>query len=153
MLALTLGVGASRYAVDARSVVEVVPRIALQPVPHASESVAGVLDHGGKVVPVVDLGVLLGSQPCQLHLSTRIVLVHAAAGYRDGLMGMIAERVTELRDIPEDAGAPTTLATPNARYLGPIVSVEDGLIQVLRVEAIAATIIIGRQPDEVRSVP
>lgn len=152
MLTLTFSVGAGRYAVDARNVVEVVPRIALQPVPHASEAVAGVLDHGGRVVPVVDLGMLLGSQPCESRLSTRIILVESAAGEPGGLMGLIAERVTDLRDIAEDAGGPSHLATPGARYLGPIISVEDGLIQVLRVEVITATV-MGRQDDGVRGVP
>jgi chemotaxis-related protein WspB len=152
MLALTFHVGEGRYALDVRRVVEVVPRIALQRVPHSSGSMAGVLDHGGTVVPVIDLGMLLGTQPCASRLSTRIVLVRASATEDGPLLGLIAERVTDLREVPEDSVAPATVESPGARFLGPIVSVDDGLIQFLRIEGIAVAM-TGRPDVQAGSIP
>src|SRR5271170_2284779 len=80
MLLLTFTAGANRYAVDVARVVELIPRVELRPVPHAPAFLAGLLGYRGKVVPVVDLGVLLDAPPCPDRLSTRIILVNAMPG-------------------------------------------------------------------------
>ncbi len=84
MLLLTFQAADNLYAIDVARVVEVVPRIQLRRLPHAPNFLAGVFDYRGKVVPVVDLGILLGSESCRDRLSTRIILVdsHPAAGSR-----------------------------------------------------------------------
>ncbi len=84
MLLLTFQAADNLYAIDVARVVEVVPRIQLRRLPHAPNFLAGVFDYRGKVVPVVDLGILLGSENCRDRLSTRIILVdsHPAAGSR-----------------------------------------------------------------------
>lgn len=75
MLLLTFRAAECLYAVDVSRVVEVVPRIDLRRLPHAPGFLAGVFDYRGLVVPVVDLGVLLGAETCANRLSTRIILV------------------------------------------------------------------------------
>ena len=86
----TIGGGQLEFhAIDVARVVEVVPRINLRRLPHAPCFLAGVFDYRGKVVPVVDLGVLLGSESCRDQLSTRIILVnsHPAAPSQPGQPG------------------------------------------------------------------
>ena len=80
MLFLTFTVGANRYAIDVTRVVEVVPRVELRKIPHAPAFLAGLLGYRGKVVPVIDLGLLLGITPCRDCLSTRIILVNDSPG-------------------------------------------------------------------------
>jgi chemotaxis-related protein WspB len=75
MLLLTFRAAENLYAIDVRRVVEVVPRINLRRLPHAPVFLAGVFDYRGAVVPVIDLGTLLGSESCRDRLSTRIILV------------------------------------------------------------------------------
>ena len=75
MLLLTFTAGLNRYAVDVARVIELVPRVELRPIPHAPAFLAGLLGYRGKVVPVIDLGLLLDVAPCQDRLSTRIILV------------------------------------------------------------------------------
>jgi len=77
MLLLTFRAAENLYAIDVARVVEVVPRIDLRRLPHAPGFLAGVFDYRGKIVPVVDLGVLLGSESCRDRLSTRIILVNS----------------------------------------------------------------------------
>ncbi len=77
MLLLTFRAAENLYAIDVARVVEVVPRINLRQLPHAPIFLTGVFDYRGKIVPVVDLGVLLGSQSCRDRLSTRIILVNS----------------------------------------------------------------------------
>ncbi len=77
MLLLTFRAAESLYAVDAASVMEVVPRVDLRKLPHVPGFLAGVFDYRGTVVPVIDLGILLGSVACRDRLSTRIILVQS----------------------------------------------------------------------------
>jgi chemotaxis-related protein WspB len=84
MLLLTFRAAESPYAVDVARVVEVVPRIDLRRLPHAPAFLAGVFDYRGMVVPVIDLGILLGSEACPYRLSTRIILVDSRPADRKG---------------------------------------------------------------------
>src|SRR5207302_1737530 len=59
MLLLVFRVAEDAYAIEAGRVVEVVPRVALRRLPHAPEALAGVFRYRGRVVPVIELGVLL----------------------------------------------------------------------------------------------
>ncbi len=61
MLVLTFRVDQIVYAVPVSQVIEVVPRVALRQVPHAPGCFLGLLHYRGGAVPVVDLGLLMGS--------------------------------------------------------------------------------------------
>lgn len=135
MLLLTFGVAGCRYAVDVQRVVEVVPRIPVRPVPHAPAYVSGLFNHGGAVVPVLDLGRLLHESPCSSRLSTRIIVVeYPLPQHQKAALGLVAEHVTELRLVRDDQ-AVTTMAPPaHAPYLGSIVQMGDELVQMIVVE-------------------
>jgi chemotaxis-related protein WspB len=137
MLVLMLGVGDGRYAVDVRRVTEVVPRVPLRPLPRADSRIAGFLNHGGTPIPVVDLGVLLASGPSPLRLSTRIILVqYSRPDGQQVSLGLIAERVTELREAqPGVAAVPVDSGTGMA-YLGPMMVLGDTMVQLLLVDRI-----------------
>src|ERR1700730_14010062 len=85
MLLLTFTAGMNRYAVDVTRVVELVPRVELRLIPHAPAFLAGLLSYRGKVVPVIDLGLLLNVAPCRDCLSTRIILVNDTPDDHNGL--------------------------------------------------------------------
>lgn len=134
MLLLTFSVDACRYAIDVARVVEVVPRVALRPIPHAPPYLAGLFNLGGELVPAVDLGVRLGGEPCRPRLSTRIIIASDSAGRR---LGLIAERVTELITAPDDLFTARHAGPPReAPYLGPIVTIDDAMIQLIRIDDI-----------------
>ena len=156
MLLLTFIAGSNRHAVDAAHVVELVPRVPLRAVPHAPEYLAGLLAYRGHVVPVIDLGSLLGSGPCRDRLATRIILVEvqpAADSRHDAshdpsirvpnrkrILGLIAEQVSDLMTIRHDQATPPPMVLPWAPYLGPIVQTERGeIVQILGIEALEST--------------
>jgi chemotaxis-related protein WspB len=78
MFVLTFRAAQYPYAVDVALVVEVVPRIELRRLPHAPSYLAGLFDYRGTVTPVIDLGLLLGSEACPERLSTRIIVANCA---------------------------------------------------------------------------
>jgi chemotaxis-related protein WspB len=158
MLLLTFTAGANRYAINVARVVEVVPRVDLRKIAHAPAYLAGLLGYRGKVVPVIDLGLLLDAGPCRDCLSTRIILVNDSPDVRESLrrdrahmgddageervirkqnpslLGLIAECVSELTDIRPERLVPVPAWLPHAPYLGDTVQTDQGIVQLIVVE-------------------
>jgi chemotaxis-related protein WspB len=136
MLLLTFQADESLYAVDVTRVVEVVPRVNLRRQPHAPVFLAGVFDYRGIIVPVIDLGTLLGSAPCRSLMSTRIVLVdsrpaeRASIGPRPWLLGIIAERVSDVVAVKPEGVISAAMQLPTAPYLGSIVELDHEMAQL-----------------------
>ena len=134
MLFLLFKADRDRYAIDVNQLVEVLPLIQIKQIPRMPAAVAGAFDYRGTPVPAIDLSQLLLGRPAQRRSSTRIVVIRYpnAAGALH-LLGLIAERVTEtLRRDPGDF-RPTGVRSPEAPYLGPLLSDEHGLVQWIEV--------------------
>lgn len=137
MLYLLLRLGSERYALDARRIVEVVPMVALRPLPHALPYVAGLFDYRGVLVPVIDLCRLTGPRSCSAFLTTRTVLVdYPDAEGRSHILGLLAERVTETVKLKGSDFQDSGIALDEAPYLGPLIKVGDDLVQRLEIEAL-----------------
>ncbi len=135
MLFLIFGLGDDRYALEAGSVVEVLPRLEVKKIPHAAAGLCGVFNYHGTPVPLIDLSELALRQPCQAWMSTRIIVVNylGEAG-ETHLLGLLAEQACEtLRRLSgefRDSG----VTVHDAPYLGPV-TIEDGRpIQLVEIE-------------------
>jgi chemotaxis-related protein WspB len=134
MLVLTFQIGSDRLALDVRRVREVVPRVRLNPVACASEWLAGVFVYRGRVVPVIDLHRLVGAGACPPHLSTRIILVTRSADGDDRLIGLLAARVDDVRQVTPPAEQPTPLGAPGRPDLGPILVLDRELVHLVELD-------------------
>jgi chemotaxis-related protein WspB len=133
MLFLQFQIGADRYAVDARSVVEVIPMLGLKEIPQAPKGVAGVFNYRGEAVPALDLAELTTGRPAAERLSTRILVVRLDIdGRRSRLVGVIAEHATSMFRKSPDEFVDTGLTAASAPYLGPVLLDERGVIQWIR---------------------
>jgi purine-binding chemotaxis protein CheW len=101
-------VGEVCYAIDISVVREIVNPLSVTPLPHTPPEVAGVADHRGEVVPVIDLRVRFGLEPALPSRSTKWILVDGGTSP----IGLIVDAVTEvfgtggseLRPTPEVGG-------------------------------------------------
>ena len=160
MLLLTFTAAGEPYALDAAGIVELVPHVGLRAIPHAPTHLAGLLFYRGGVVPVIDLGLLLGSSPCADRLSTRIILVKSPAGgqnrgdgsagaYREPrLLGLIAERVIDLVEIEPDRIAPAPVQLARAPYLGAIARTDRGFVPLIEVAGLSPVLESSSGPSE-----
>jgi chemotaxis-related protein WspB len=164
MLILTFTAGGNRYAVDVSRVVELVPRVELRAIPHAPEFLAGFLGYRGRIAPVIDLGLLLGTAPCPDRLSTRIILVEVEPGDHNqgegdrarpveepgpgrreaapdsGLLGLIAEHVGDLiRVEPEDV-VPAPVSLLQTPYLNRIAQTDREFVPLIEVSRLSSII-------------
>jgi chemotaxis-related protein WspB len=133
MLFLLFQLGADRYALPARDVVEVVPLVTLKEHPGAPRGVAGLMDYRGQAVPVVDVSALALGRPGARRVSTRLFLVNYPTPSGVRLLGLIAEHATEMMQKPEVEFQPSGVRSEGARFLGPVVADARGLIQRVQV--------------------
>jgi chemotaxis-related protein WspB len=133
MLALTFQVGTQRLALDIHQVREVVPHIRLERTPGSPAWLAGLFVYRGEVVPVIDLGQLVGVGTCPGHLSSRIILVRRP-GDPDHLMGLLAARVIDLQEVSSPDRTLPDLAAPGQPDLGAPLASAGSLLRLLDVD-------------------
>jgi purine-binding chemotaxis protein CheW len=85
-------VGDVAYAVPISSVKEIVNPVLLTELPHAPRSVAGVADHRGEVVPIIDLRVRFGLARSSDPRKGKWILVDVEGK----TVGLAVDRVTEV---------------------------------------------------------
>ncbi len=121
--------GDESYGVDISRVQDINRMQEITEIPHAPESVVGVINLRGRVIPVIDLRKRFGL-PEALHTKdTRIVVVHL-----DGnLIGVIVDAVSQVLRIPADIVEPPSpvLAGVDSRYLRGIAKLDDRLVILL----------------------
>jgi chemotaxis-related protein WspB len=129
MLYLIFQAGDDRFALCAASVIEIVPLVRLRAVPHAPEGVAGFFNYRGAVIPVVDMVRVISGRSGSTLFSTRIVVArlgeqndHGQACDTGRVVGLVAEKATEIIDLDEDMFEDTGLHIDDAPYLGEVVS-------------------------------
>lgn len=85
-------VGEVAYAVPIAGVKEIVNPVPLTALPHAPAAIAGVADHRGQVVPVIDLRVRFGLPPSRDLRRSKWILVDVEGQ----TVGMVVDQVTEV---------------------------------------------------------
>ena len=136
MLLLIVEAGGTRYGLPASRIVEVIPVPVLRSLPGLPALVTGVFSYHGRVVPVIDLSMLLTGRPAKLLLSTRIVLV-SFPPLRPGepiWLGLLAEHATETLTCTREEFQPAGVHGREAAYAGDILIHQDSLIQELNVD-------------------
>ena len=149
MLFLLFDLDGDRYALDAAGIAEVLALAPTKSIPGAPAWVAGMFERHGEPVPVIDVSQLALGRPARQLRSTRLVLVRyslgpdntsAQAGARGDsdapshLLGLIVERATQTRRIERAQFLDSGIATPHARWLGPVANDGVGLVQWVEVQ-------------------
>jgi chemotaxis-related protein WspB len=135
MLFILFQIGRDRYALAARSILEVLPLMNLKRVPCAPVGVAGVLNYHGALVPVLNLTEMTLTEAAARCLSTRIILVNyplEAQHLRP--LGLIAEQTTIMIQLSPQDFIPSGVESDKARHLGRVARDAGGLIQWIEVE-------------------
>ncbi|APR35144.1 chemotaxis protein CheW [Paraburkholderia sp. SOS3] len=138
MLFLLFNLDGERYALDAAQIVEVLALQPTRPIPGAPAWVAGVAERYGEPLPVIDVPRLALGRDARRLLSTRLVVVKYRASEASSetphlLLGLIVEGATQTRRLAREQFADTGVATPHARWLGPVANDGQGFVQWVEV--------------------
>jgi chemotaxis-related protein WspB len=134
MLVLTFQIGTNHLALEVSRVREIVPCVRLQPVACCPEWLAGVFIYRGQVVPVVDLHRLLGVGECPVRLSTRIILVPHVFDRQERLVGLLAAKVADVREMPLPPATPNGLVAAGRPDLGPVLVDGQEIIHLVELD-------------------
>jgi chemotaxis-related protein WspB len=96
MLLLLFETSDGRYALDSSHIVEIIPLLNTKKIPAAPAFVKGMINYHGSPVPVFDFCALEGGDSSRTFYSTRIILVNYPLDDDEKLVGVIAERVTDV---------------------------------------------------------
>jgi purine-binding chemotaxis protein CheW len=100
---LTFSVHGEEYAVEILRVREVVGALPLTRVPTTPESIRGVVNLRGAVVPVVDLGLRFGLAELTMTPRTCIVLVDVVEDGEPTSMGLLVDQVNQVIELSPEA--------------------------------------------------
>ena len=136
MLFLLFQIGSESYAIEAERVVEVLPLVKLKSLPQSPAGVAGVFTYRGRPVPVLDLCELALGRASRARRSTRLLLIKYAESKEGAqrILGVIVEYATTTMRKHPDEFMEAGVRNDGAPYLGPVVEVDRGLVQWVRVE-------------------
>jgi chemotaxis-related protein WspB len=129
MLFLLFELDGDRYALAAAQIVEVLALTPAKAIPGAPPWIAGVIEYRGALVPVIDVPRLALGRDARRLRSTRLVLARYRAGDTDRPLGLIVEHATRTRRIERERFADSGVATPTARWLGPVASDGGEIVQ------------------------
>ena len=97
MLMLLFRIGNELFACDSEQVVEIVPKVKLQKIPHTSPYFSGLMNFGGIPIPVIDLRLLIEGKPCAMAMHTRIIIIrNQEQNNSKNYLGITVEKMTEI---------------------------------------------------------
>lgn len=131
VLGETLGIG----ILDVKEIIEVG---GMTRVPMTLDSVRGVINLRGNVVPVVDLSYRLGNQVATLSKRSCIVMVELFVDGDPQPMGMLVDAVNEILEIPEQniQNAPEFGTDIRGEFIQRMGLHNDGFIILLNIERV-----------------
>lgn len=127
-------VGAEEYGLDIMRIKEIINPVAITPVPRAPEFIEGIIELRGAFMPVVDLRKRFELDAEDPTRETKYVIV----GLEGRIIGLIVDRVTEVRHIDADAvSAPPDFALrAEARFWEGVVKQDDRIIMLVDLDQI-----------------
>lgn len=136
MLLLLFRLGAQRYAVPATQVVELAPLPLLSPVEQAFPGMVGLFRYRGHWLPLLDVKLAQHGEPCAAVMSSRVIVVGAAAENQGAALGLLAEGVTETRSAAASVALPP-LAGGSEGWLEPVLFEDaEGITRLVRWQAL-----------------
>lgn len=134
MLLVKFKIGNEYYAINTDDIIEIVPALSFKTIPGTPSFFSGIFDYRGQLIPVIDITQLTLDKPSIIYLSTRVILLNFSFKNTKTILGLMAEDVTDVIDIPESAFQNTGITSQNAPYLGPVCKYEGIFIQLIQID-------------------
>ena len=138
---LTFHLAGEEYAVGILKVKEIIEHGTLTVVPQTPPSVRGVINLRGNVVPVVDLAIKFGMAQSPITNRSCIVIVEVALDGEQAVMGVIADSVSQVIDLPasEILPPPAFGTRIKADFLHGMAKADKKFFLVLDIDKVLAT--------------
>lgn len=119
------------FAIEVLRVQEIRNYTRVTPIPNTAESVKGVMNLRGSVIPIVDLRKKFNFPETEPNQFTVIIVVNVGAK----IMGLIVDTVSDVLDVTEDAIEPAPdLGAVDTSFLTGLAKFDERLVALLNVE-------------------
>ena len=138
MRGLSFIVDGEQYAVDVTLVQKVARMLAITPVPTAPAEVLGIANLKGRVITVLSLSKLLGSEkPCEASLYVNTIVFKPGSSH-DDQMGLAVEKPGNLIDIDSDAirSSPLNSNIEENFCISGVTEIDDTFYRIIDIRAI-----------------
>lgn len=125
------------YGMDISDTREIVKVDRITPIPGSAEYIEGVMNLRGKIIPIVDIGKLLGLSKIVFSNDTRIIIIEIRDKTQIGLLVYAIMDIVNI--LPDKIGPPpSTLEKIKAKYIKGEVQVDDKLMAILDLKDITS---------------
>lgn len=113
----------------------------ITPIPQTPVFAKGVINLRGQIIPIIDLGLILGMEEVNYNEQTCIIIVKIEVNNLEKLIGFIVDTVSEVFDIPlsEIATPPSYGDEQDNKFITGIGKVKDKLVMLLDLKEILET--------------
>lgn len=125
---LTFMLSGQEYGLDALKVIEVINPVSVTNVPMADQSVIGIMNFRGEVIPLVDLAYLMNLEPSSL--SGKIIVIT----HKDTMIGLMVDMVREIIS-PQNFIEASELGEVQLPFLESVTQTQAGLVRLLDIDA------------------
>jgi chemotaxis-related protein WspB len=115
---LLFRVGSEFFAVPLLEIEVILPVPDLEPLAQAPAHVAGVLRYRGRLIPVIDVGLLRGVGPIRRFISTRLILVQSPEG-EPSRLALLVEHALEVAALSPVDTLPAAVLGAGGHWLHP----------------------------------
>lgn len=132
MEVVSVSIGSSLFAIDIMSVREIRGWSQSTPLPHAPAYVRGMINLRGSILPVIDLGALLGFGESELKSSSVVVVVQID----ERQVGLVVDAVCDIISLKADEIHPPPEVGSGAvrDCIRGVISSEEGIVCLLTLE-------------------
>ena len=127
---VVFSVADQRFALSLDNVQRIVRAVEVTPMPGAPETVLGVINVEGQVIPVMDSRKRLGLPTREIELSDLFIIVQE----NDLTFALVADEVKPVMEIPEAQVASSERMLGGEGMVQSVAKVEDGMIVVLSLD-------------------
>lgn len=133
---LTFMLAGEVFAIGILSIKEIIEYGQMTEVPRMPESIRGVINLRGAVVPVIDLAARFGKKPSNVSRRTCIVIIEIEHGDEHQVVGVMVDAVNEVLDIPAEQiePAPSFGAKIRADFIRGMGKVDGRFVIILNVD-------------------
>ena len=130
---LTFRIGSELFGIELEQTREILEYTGVTEVPLMPKFLSGVINLRGEMVPVIDLAVRLGRKAIQVQRRTCIIVIEIEAQNQNHVLGLLADAVSEVVEIPthEIEKAPSFGANIRAEFIQGIAKRENKFVVLL----------------------
>jgi purine-binding chemotaxis protein CheW len=143
---LTFVLAGESYGIGILKLREIIGIMAITPVPHAPESVLGVINLRGKIIPVVDLRLRFGLEAAPFSERTCIIVADLGNGDARSLVGAVVDEVSEVSQIADEDIEPSPELSGNSSsdFIQGMAKLRDRVVTLLDVDKVLGRGLGGR---------